>query len=76
MSVVHHAGRVLALAAKAHLASQHVLDLDDMTAFDLARKSMCVSVMMHGVSAVRKADGAVNYDDLIYLQWLRCASTL
>lgn len=39
-SVVFHAGRVLALAAKAQLASQQLLEVEDMTAFDLARKSL------------------------------------
>jgi hypothetical protein len=37
---VYHASRLLALAAKAQAAQQMVLELDDMTAFDLARKSV------------------------------------
>lgn len=44
-SVVFHVGRVLALAAKAQLASQQLLEVDDMTAFDLARKSLWVAAM-------------------------------
>lgn len=39
-SVVYHASRLLALAAKAQAAQQQVLELDDITAFDLARKSV------------------------------------
>lgn len=39
-SVVYHAGRVLALAAKAQAAAQQVFELDDPTAFELARKSL------------------------------------
>lgn len=38
--VVHHTGRLLALAAKAHAATQQLLGLHDVTAFDLARKSV------------------------------------
>lgn len=39
-SVVHHTSRVLALAAKMQAAQQQVLELEDVTAFDLARKSL------------------------------------
>lgn len=39
-SIVVCAGRTLALAAKAQAAAQQVFELDDTTAFDLARKSL------------------------------------
>jgi hypothetical protein len=39
-TVVHHAGRLLALAAHAQLAAAQLLTLGDATAFDLARKSL------------------------------------
>jgi hypothetical protein len=39
-AVLYHAGRSLALAARAAAASQQLLGLEDVTAFDLARKSV------------------------------------
>ncbi|KAF6261103.1 hypothetical protein COO60DRAFT_1699955 [Scenedesmus sp. NREL 46B-D3] len=39
-AVLYHAGRALALAARAQAASQQLLGLNDVTAFDLARKSV------------------------------------
>ncbi|WIA40430.1 hypothetical protein OEZ86_013787 [Tetradesmus obliquus] len=39
-AVLYHAGRSLALAARAAAASQQLLGLEDVTAFDLARKSL------------------------------------
>jgi hypothetical protein len=38
--VLYHAGRTLAFAARAQAASQQLLGLEDVTAFDLARKSV------------------------------------
>eukprot|EP00878_Enallax_costatus_P018958 GHUV01019985.1.p2 GENE.GHUV01019985.1~~GHUV01019985.1.p2 ORF type:complete len:277 (+),score=101.10 GHUV01019985.1:1608-2438(+) len=38
--VVFHTGRLLALTARAQAAAQQVLGLDDVTAFDLARRSL------------------------------------
>eukprot|EP00879_Flechtneria_rotunda_P024619 GHRR01026117.1.p1 GENE.GHRR01026117.1~~GHRR01026117.1.p1 ORF type:complete len:671 (+),score=198.53 GHRR01026117.1:633-2645(+) len=39
-TVVYHTGRLLALAARAHVIAQQVLGVQDITAFDLARKSL------------------------------------
>lgn len=38
--VVYHTGRMLALIARAQAAAQQLLGLQDVTAFDLARKSL------------------------------------
>lgn len=39
-AAVHLAGRALALAARAQAAQQEVLGLEEITAFDLAKKSL------------------------------------
>lgn len=38
--VVYHTGRLLALTARAQAAHMQVLGVEDVTAFDLARKSL------------------------------------
>lgn len=39
-AVVYHAGRLLAQTARAQVAAQQVLGLQDVTAFDLVRRSL------------------------------------